>query len=587
MVKLQTKWTKQMPLISTHDRASSAIEVIRKVMGEHPVTVAWSGGKDSSAVLVMALMAYVSIPKEDRHWPLFVTHNDTEVENPVVSALAQENIAALERWAGEMGHDVRVIVTRPRLADSFVVNILGGGQLPTYPETKHRVCTNKLKIDPAKNGLRIIRDMLGTAPSVVSLVGTRFDESAHREAAMRARDEREDELRDVEGRLFLSPIATWSVVDVWNILSVAGTNGNEYPVWRDTLLSIMAVYSDASGGECPIESSAAKNSAGCGARFGCATCCAVGTDQSMTIMTEDARFHHLRPLLKARDFLMNIRHDWSRRNMVTRQTRIENNTLSVKIQPDHFNSETLLSLVGAYLLADHDEQQRAVRFDAALRAGAMPDDPYVAERQAAGKRVPASYLEKMRRPQFRFIDTRHLIGLDFYSSVLAKYERPYTVVELAYRIRHEGFRPVLPVCQPVPKTPAPAGRWVSFPLVSGDIDGLGDPLAMAFGDESCFSHDDIHSREDGMPYHARASSSFDVDEEGAELFFEMLYPDYYRKKHDGKYFASRFDGVRDYLTLGTVSLSPQGRNRLDKIIATRQHMERAGVFDQSFALHPA
>lgn len=577
-----------MVFIPTHERTAAAIKIIGGVMREHPVTVAWSGGKDSSAVLVLALMAYTSIPKEARRWPLFVTHNDTEVENPVVSALAQENIAALESWATEHGHDIRVIVTRPRLADSFVVNILGGGQLPTYPETRHRVCTNKLKIDPAKIGLRIIRDTLGPAPAVVTLVGTRFDESAHRAAAMTARDEREDAVREVDGRLFLSPIATWNVVDVWNILSEAGTNGSTYPVWRDTLLGIMAVYSDASGGECPIESSAAKNSAGCGARFGCATCCAVGTDQSMMVMTSDPRFHHLRPLLRIRDFLMAIRHDWSRRNMVSRQTRIEDDRLMVKIQPDHFNAETLQTIAGAYLLADHDEQVRAAQFDQAIRAGRMPDDPYVASRVKAGKRVPQSYLDKMRHPQFRFIDDRHLVGLDFYSGVLAKYDRPFQIVEMAYRIRNEGYRPELPDIVPVKKTPAPAGKWVSFPLKPGDADGLGHPLALAFGgDGACFDQQDIHSRPEGMPYYANTSVAFDVDEESASLFLHMLYPDYYRRKYQaGGATVSRFDGVRDYLILGTVSLSPQGRGRLDAIIAMRQKMERAGVFDENMPERP-
>ena len=102
---------------------------------------------------------------------------------------------------------------------------------------------------------------------------------------------------------------------------------------------------------------------------------------------------------------------------------------------------------------------------------------------------------------------------------------------------------------------------------------------MAFGgDGTCFDPEDMHSRDGAMPYHARRSDAFDVDEEGAELFVHMLYPDYYRQKHRNAEMYSRFEAVHDYLTLGTVSLSPQGRNRLDAIIATRQHMERAGVF---------
>ena len=564
------------------DPAGTAVRVIAGAMLDHPMIVAWSGGKDSTATLILALLAYTRTPAA-RKWPLHVCHNDTEVENPAVAWLARSNLARLEAWAEEHDLDIRVKISHPALSSSFVVKVLSGGTMPTYSFSGRRLCSIDWKLKSSDRALSDIHAELRQSdkdcPTPVVMVGTRYDESVIRSRNMTKRGEAADHIVDTGDRLLLSPIAHWTVDDVWELLGTAGIAQGEYPVWQEDFAEITAMYRDAMSGDCPVVYGEKKlGRTGCGARFGCATCTAVKDDRSMTAMTADPRHAYMLPLLHIRDYIAAIATDYTKRDWLSRNTREDRDRYLIRIQPDHFDSHTLQDLTAAYLYADKAEADRAKAFDRNLRNGRLPrQDPYVAACLESGEVPRGDYLERMRHPQFQFIDDRHLVGLDFYSMVLGKHRVANTVLEIAHRIRHENFQPNPLVAPELPHQPVPEPRWLEIPKPAIGFPGLGDPLTIALGEDSCFAADDIVNP-GRAAYYSRETPSFDVDEESASMVVSMIYPDHWRRQH----YLSNVESttaIHSYLTLGTVSLSPQGRSRLHAVLKTRQAFHALGLYD--------
>lgn len=600
--------------IDIRHRAETAIATLMAVLTTRVCCVAWSGGKDSTAALTLALTALLRLRQshpETVLLPLYVTTGDTEVENPHVLAEAHDAMEHLRAWALDTAIDVRIITYKPRLADTFVVNVLSGAMLPTYAGHRRRQCSLKWKIDPAKVAIRVLLrdlrqqltaaaeagdrlaldrlDLLTAEPTPVVILGTRHEESATRSANMRKRGESAEQIVEHDGRHLLSPIADWSEDDVWELLAVAGTAPRHsganpavpYPVWRPDFRPVIQLYRDAGGGECPVIAVAGKaGRAGCGVRTGCHACVQIATDRSLEAMAADPRYHHVRPLLDIRNYLAAIQYDMSKRTWVTRQVVKDTTTGKsfLKVQPHHFTSETLQTIIGAYMTADRNEVLRAEAFGEALCAGRLPtDDPYVAHCLAEGVQPSTAYLERMRRPQFQVITAQKAVGLDFYSGVLVSHRRPFTVLELWHRVWHLGESITVPMIAKHPPIQIPSARWIEIPEGSTPdrFLGLSDPMVTMH--EPCWGAEDLHVV-DGNVVAAVEAPAFDVDEEAAGLIVDLLYPNDLRHRHlDPDPLA--FDPVRTYVSLGTVQLSPAGRAHLNRIIKHRAAVHEAGFYD--------
>lgn len=600
--------------VDVRHRAETAIATLMAALTTRVCCLAWSGGKDSTAAAALTLTALLRLrlsQPEAVLLPLYVTTGDTEVENPHVLAEAHDALDLLREWALGAGLDVRIISYKPRLADTFVVNVLSGAMLPTYAGHRRRQCTFKWKLDPAAAALRnLIRDLrqelagaaetgdpiamgrldlLSADPTPVVILGTRHDESTIRSANMRKRGESAERIVEHDGRHLLSPIADWCEDEVWEFLAIAGTAPNSvgadaavpYPVWRPDFAAVIQLYRDAAGGECPVVAGAGKaGRAGCGARTGCHTCVQIASDRSLEAMATDPRYHHVRPLLDIRNFLAAIQYDMSHRTWVTRQVvkdRISGKSF-LKVQPHHFTSETLQTIIGAYMTADRNEARRADAFDHALRAGRLPvEDPYVARCLAEGVPPAPAYLERMRRPQFQVINAQKAVGLDFYSAVLLSHRRPFTVLELWHRVWRQGETITVPTIAKHPPIRIPAARWIEIPegATPDCYLGLSDPMVTMH--EPCWEAQDLHSV-DGNVVAAVEAPAFDVDEEAAGLIVDLLYPDDLRDRHLHPD-PLAFDPVRTYLAMGVVHLSPAGRAHLNRIIKHRAAVHAAGFYD--------
>jgi len=173
--------------LSRSEKVAIAIAAIKAqvLAGRYPVAM-WSGGKDSSVTVSLALMAMRELIAEGVAVPtLHVCHSDTLMENPVVVAYNEGQIAQMEQYAKTSGIPMKVWVASPGLSTDYLVTIIGGRSIISVgSNTKCQQSTKAYPLGKLKRQVRRhIADEIGVKPKaveIVSLIGTRFDESATR-----------------------------------------------------------------------------------------------------------------------------------------------------------------------------------------------------------------------------------------------------------------------------------------------------------------------------------------------------------------------------------------------------------------------
>jgi len=263
-----------------------------------PWIVGYSGGKDSTATLQLAWLAIAELPEAKRRKTVHVITTDTMVENPIVSMWVQRSLRAMGEMAKEKGLPVQPHLLRPRVDESYWVNLIGRG----YPAPRHkfRWCTERLKIKPSN---RFIRNVVTENGEAILLIGARKAESSRRSYVLsknekyRVRD-RLSPSATLAGCSIYTAVEDWSDDDVWLFLM------NVENPWGIGNKELMGMYAGATeGGECPIVVDTSTPSCG-DSRFGCWVCTLVDEDKSMQAMIQnDEDKDWMRPLLELRNEL--------------------------------------------------------------------------------------------------------------------------------------------------------------------------------------------------------------------------------------------------------------------------------------------
>lgn len=330
-----------------------------------PWVVAYSGGKDSTAVLqlVYELISELHTHGQDVK-PVFVISSDTRVEAPNVAEYVTAALSKISISAKEHGLPISVELVTPEPSESFWGKIAGLGYPP--PTRWFRWCTTNMKIRPSR---RAIEEITARYGSVILLLGSRSDESLQRANSIAIRDITDDGLNrhhEIPNALTFKPIVSWTTDEVWEYLY------ENTPPWGGDHDFMLSLYRKASGGECPVVLDLNTPSCG-GSRFGCWTCTVVKEDKSMQGFI-DSGDTTLQPLKDLRDWLKFIREDPERRSPLRRDGKTAG--------PGPFNPSTrreilskvleLESSVGFELIADNDilyiQQEWTKEFDYAESA---------------------------------------------------------------------------------------------------------------------------------------------------------------------------------------------------------------------------
>jgi hypothetical protein len=161
------------------DRLDEAVgrawEVLESLRETPRWLLAFSGGKDSTTVLVLA----VEFLRQQRPAgvSLEILYADTLLEIPPMARHAEGMLAHAEALAEAEGLPLRVRRLRPPPDQTFWVLVLGKGY--PVPSFRFRWCTDRLKVRPMRRAAE------QGDPNAVMLVGVREGESAVRDGRLR------------------------------------------------------------------------------------------------------------------------------------------------------------------------------------------------------------------------------------------------------------------------------------------------------------------------------------------------------------------------------------------------------------------
>jgi DNA sulfur modification protein DndC len=232
--------------------------------------VMYSGGKDSTAALVLTLEAL-----KDTDASVEVLYCDTQLEIPTLHQFAREFL----RFLATQG--VKTTVLTPSPEESFWVLVIGKGY--PMPHNGFRWCTARLKVRPVERYMETVAEQESQG---LVVTGVRFGESDARDLRLKLSCSRGGECGqgiwfDESSRLglgYFSPIVIWRECDVWDFLTFVA------PKWGYPTAGLHAIYQ------------------GRETRFGCWTCSVVSQDRTMEkIVAVDAQW---RPLLELRNWLV-------------------------------------------------------------------------------------------------------------------------------------------------------------------------------------------------------------------------------------------------------------------------------------------
>ncbi len=276
-----------------------------------PWIIGFSGGKDSTAMLQLVWLAIKQVPKELRKRDVYVICNDTLVENPIIVDYVNTVLLKIEKAAVEQDIPIKVKITRPRLEDSFWVNIIGRGY--PVPNNVFRWCTDKMKVKPTA---RFITEQVAEDGEAIVLIGTRKSESSTRARSIKKHEIRGKRLtkHTHQANTFVySPIRELYLEEVWYIINTMTSP------WGADNSQLFQIYMDASADdyECPTVVTD-KSHSSCGqSRFGCWTCTVVKEDKSMTALINKGLVW-LDPLLKLRASMVDERNISNNRMSIRR-----------------------------------------------------------------------------------------------------------------------------------------------------------------------------------------------------------------------------------------------------------------------------
>lgn len=272
---------------------------------DRPFCVAYSGGKDSSVILILTIKMLENLKAKgiNLNKKVLIINSNTLAELPPVLKYIQSSLLSIENYIKNADLPIEVKEVKPEEKHTLNVQLLGVGMPP--PSSNLRWCTDKLKVFP------IDKEIKKNFPDekFISVIGTRKEESFRREAKINKVSIKGTNLKLNDRYKFASnlmPIENWTTKDVWEYLLKQNNDLLDIDfLWK--------LYSDASGkkaNECSFVGAGGKhieeNKIGCGvSRFGCWQCYMVrDQDKSLDGLMKSG-YDHIELYKEYRDWFWN------------------------------------------------------------------------------------------------------------------------------------------------------------------------------------------------------------------------------------------------------------------------------------------
>lgn len=380
----------------------------------------------------------------------FISSSSTGIENPSMEMHLMAVQDEMREHFETHALPIEVHLTHPSLASAFIVTTVGRGTLPRFPEnSKSRQCAADWKYAPGQRLAAELhaRSIEQTGREMITVIGTRLDESTVRKNRMQKRGESAVEpVRGETGELVLSIIADWSLNDVWDTLEMLlQTEASPYlsAISQESVHRLFTIYQDANEGVCGIVLGDAGNKQPCGARTGCAFCTLTGAeDKSMESMLTIDRNAFMRPLNDFRNLLMATQFDMETRELVGR-------TVSpagfLPIRPDVYSFDFRREMLRYLLSMDANERDRAEETEAAIFTGRLAD--------TKDTRLMAS-------PTFELVSLQQLALIDWHWSNHYQAAEAFPALAIWYDVNVLGRRYAIPKIDKAPKLTIPTTRWI-------------------------------------------------------------------------------------------------------------------------------
>lgn len=272
------------------------------LIAENDWYLGYSGGKDSTALLVLVLNA-IRYKKNDK-CRLHIIYCDTGVEFPLITSMVYRLFNDLSKEITAERSDITFEIVKPEVCDRFFSMVIGKGYVP--PTFLFRWCTKRLRIKPIQKSL-----FLNSSKATI-LLGIREGESGTRDKVIDTHRVSEyfTKQSNSQSSIVFCPIIHFSVVDVWNQICV------EYPysVDRD---QIKRLYS-CIGTKFINGNYSGDMTTG---RYGCWVCTVIRKDKAMQGLIDNG-YSDLIPLRDFIEWLKSIRDDKQRRTP-NRLTNVE------------------------------------------------------------------------------------------------------------------------------------------------------------------------------------------------------------------------------------------------------------------------
>lgn len=252
--------------------------------------IAWSGGKDSTALVTLVIYLIESGAIE-RPESLRIMYADTRMELLPLWQCAYE----IRQCLAEHGYPVETVMAP--MDKRMLVYILGRGVPPPNNNTL-RWCTRQIKVDPMHDALDTLTESIDG--KVLMLTGVREGESAQRDDRITVACSRNGSecgqgwfYQDLESErcATLAPLLHWRVCHVWDWLKVLAPS-KRFGEWPTRMLA------DAYGGEKAQEINA---------RTGCVGCPLASRDTALEAILRMPHWSYLAPLLQLREVYRALR----------------------------------------------------------------------------------------------------------------------------------------------------------------------------------------------------------------------------------------------------------------------------------------